>query len=229
MQRLSQGVVVLLIICTICTAIFAFGNFDESVDTLVLKEGARGEEVKKVQSKLKEYGYYYGNIDGIYGSATKTAVKKFQQAKGLAVDGIVGKNTLNALGLSSLTTSSSSNTSYNESDVYLLAKCIYAEARGEPYTGKVAVGAVVLNRVKSPDFPNSIAGVIYQPWAFTAVNDGQINLEPDESAKRAAKDAMSGWDPTNGCIYYYNPAKTTNKWIWSREVRVVIGSHRFAV
>ncbi|MCI8729385.1 MAG: spore cortex-lytic enzyme [Clostridia bacterium] len=230
MRKWSQAICGLLIICTICTAIFTFADFggDETVESVALKKGSQGSDVKKVQEKLKSYGYYTGKIDGIYGSGTVSAVKKFQKDWGLTVDGIVGKNTSKALGIT-LSTGGSSNSSYSSSDTYLLAKCIYAEARGEPYTGMVAVGAVVLNRVKSPDFPNSVAGVIYQPWAFTAVNDGQINLEPDDTAKRAAKDAMSGWDPTNGCVYYYNPAKTTNKWIWSRPVKLVIGRHRFAV
>lgn len=196
-------------------------------DTASLKQGASGSEVKEVQKKLIDKGYLSGSADGIFGSKTKNAVIAFQKANGLTADGIVGSQTLKALGVSSET--SSGNSSYSGSDVYLLAKCIYAESRGEPYIGQVAVGAVVLNRVRDPEFPNSISGVIYEPWAFTAVHDGQINLEPNDSAKRAAKDAMSGWDPTNGCIYYYNPDKTTNKWIWSREVQLVIGKHRFAV
>lgn len=230
-QRWQALALTLLVICDICIGMLMFsGTNIEDVDAtqpvLVLKEGMRGSEVKKVQTKLKEQGYLSGAVDGIYGKATREAVKKFQRAKGLKVDGIAGSATLRALGIS---TGGSSNTSYSESDVYLLAKCIHAEARGEPYVGQVAVGAVILNRVRSSSFPNSIAGVIYQPWAFTAVNDGQINLEPNESARKAAKDAMSGWDPTNGCLYYYNPKTATSKWIWSREVRLVIGRHRFAV
>ena len=229
MRRYQALMVSILLICNICMAIYLFVDIEaeESVSTLVIKEGMRGEEVRKVQTKLKEYGYHWDKVDGIYGKNTKIAVKNFQKAKGLTADGIVGPATLKKLGLSS--GGGSGNSSYSESDIYLLAKCIYAESRGEPYVGQVAVGAVVLNRVRSSDFPNSIAGVIYQPWAFTAVNDGQINLESDANARKAAKDAMSGWDPTHGCLYYYNPAKTTNKWIWSREVRLVIGRHRFAV
>ena len=124
--------------------------------------------------------------------------------------------------------SGSSSGSYSSSDEYLLAKCVYAEARGEPYVGQVAVAAVVLNRVRSASFPNTIAGVIYQPWAFTCVNDGQINLSPDNNAIKAAKDALNGWDPTNGCLYYYNPATATSSWIWSRPVMLSIGKHNFA-
>ena len=168
-------------------------------------------------------GYYSGNIDGILGTKSVQAIKNFQRDYGLTVDGIVGKNTLKALGL--LDTSSS----YTNSDLYLLAKCVHAEARGEPYVGQVAVAAVILNRVKSAEFPNTISGVIYQPWAFTAVNDGQINLEPNDSAYSAAKDAMNGWDPSYGCLYYYNPETATSKWIWSRQTVVTIGKHVFAL
>lgn len=115
------------------------------------------------------------------------------------------------------------------SDIQLLARAINGEARGEPYEGQVAVGAVILNRVKSSKFPNTIAGVIYEPGAFTAVSDGQINKSIDESSTvyKAARDAMNGWDPTNGCIYYFNPDTATNSWIWSRTLVKVIGKHRF--
>ena len=156
------------------------------------------------------------------------AVKNFQKSRGLVVDGIVGNATAKALGIT-LNSGSSGNSNYAGGDIYLLAKTIHAEARGEPYIGQVAVGAVVLNRVKSSSFPNTISGVVYQPWAFTAVHDGQINLEPNDSAMRAAKDAMNGWDPTNGCLYYFNPATATSKWIWSRKVQLTIGKHKFAI
>ena len=178
---------------------------------------------KQVQQKLKDLGYYTGAIDGIIGTKSKTAIKNFQRDYGLVVDGIVGPKTLNALGLGSI-----SNSSYSSADITLLARCVYAEARGEPYTGQVAVAAVVLNRVKSASFPNTISGVIYQPYAFTAVNDGQINMTPNQSAYNAAKDAMNGWDPTYGCLYYFNPATATSKWIWSRTIVVKIGKHNFA-
>lgn len=186
-------------------------------------EVATTSQNKQVQQKLKDLGYYKGAIDGIFGPKTLTAVKNFQRDYGLVVDGIVGKKTLAALGLSG----TSSN--YSSSDVYLLAKCVYAESRGEPYAGQVAVASVILNRVKSPNFPNTISGVIYQPYAFTAVSDGQIKLEPNQTAYNAARDAMNGWDPTYGCIYYYNPATATSKWIFSRQVVVTIGKHVFAV
>lgn len=186
---------------------------------------ATTSENKAIQKKLKQLGYYKGKIDGIIGYQSLKAIKKFQKDYGLKVDGIVGKNTAKALGI----TISSTSTKQSSSDLYLLAKCVHAEARGEPYVGKVAVAAVILNRVKSSKFPNTIAGVIYQPYAFTAVTDGQINLEPDKSAYNAARDAMNGWDPTYGSLFYYNPAKTTSKWIYSRQVVTTIGDHVFAL
>lgn len=188
--------------------------------------GSRGEEVKQIQTKLKRWGYYNGNIDGIYGSKTLEAVKYFQRKNGLTADGIAGPATLKAMGISS-SGSSSSSSSNNTSNVNLLARVIYGESRGEPYAGQVAVGAVVMNRVKSSSFPNTIAGVVYQSGAFDAVKDGQINLSPDSTAQKAAQDALNGWDPSYGAIYYFNPATATNKWIWSRPVTVTIGKHRF--
>ena len=190
------------------------------------KYGSRGSEVRTIQDKLKRWGYYTGSVDGIYGSQTVSAVKKFQQKNGLTVDGIAGTKTLTAMGIMS-SSSSSGSSSNNSSNVNLLARAIYGEARGEPYTGQVAVGAVILNRVKSSKFPNTIAGVIYQSGAFDAVSDGQINLNPDSTAKKAAQDAINGWDPSYGAIYYFNPSTATNKWIWSRPMTVTIGKHRF--
>ena len=189
------------------------------------KYGSRGSEVRTIQEKLKRWGYYTGNVDGIYGSLTVAAVKRFQQKNGLAVDGIAGKNTLNAMGI--MQSSSSGSSTNNSSNVNLLARAIYGEARGEPYVGQVAVGAVIMNRVRSSKFPNTIAGVIYQSGAFDAVSDGQINLQPDATAKKAAQDALNGWDPSYGAIYYFNPSTATNKWIWSRPMTVTIGKHRF--
>lgn len=230
--RVVKSLFAVMLIGTIITAIacgmWLSDNSGAIADAASVKVGSSGSDVKAIQNKLISLGYLpSGEADGIFGSKTKNAVIKFQKDKGLTADGIVGTNTAKALGIS-VSGGSNGNSGYSGSDVYLLAKCIYSEARGEPYIGQVAVGAVVLNRVRDPEFPNTIAGVIYQPWAFTAVHDGQINLEPNESAKRAAKDAMSGWDPTNGCVYYFNPDKATNKWIWSRPVQLVIGKHRFA-
>jgi len=191
--------------------------------------GSRGQEVTEIQKRLSQWGYYDGAIDGIYGYLTYKAVREFQYKNGLAVDGVAGPETLSALGLpTGKTTASQSASTSSNKDLNLLAHLIHGEARGEPYIGKVAVGAVVLNRTRDSRFPKTIAGVIYQPGAFDAVSDGQINLEPDSSAYKAASDALNGWDPTYGCIYYYNPATATSKWIWSRPIVVKIGKHNFA-
>lgn len=192
-----------------------------------LRVGSNGEEVKTLQTKLKRWGYYTGSIDGVFGSGTKKAVIAFQKKNGLTPDGIVGPATLKALGMQSSSGSSASSGSNTNGNLYLLARLVYGEARGEPYKGQVAVAAVVLNRVKSSKFPNSVSGVIYQSGAFSVVSDGQINLTPDETAIKAARDAMNGYDPTNGCLYYYNPAKTTNKWMLSKPVLLRIGNHAF--
>ena len=192
------------------------------------KYGSRGEEVRTIQTKLKRWGYYTGSVDGIYGSATLAAVKWFQRKNGLAVDGIAGKNTLAAMGIySSSNSSSSSSSNSNSSNLNLLSRLVYGEARGEPYSGQVAVAAVVLNRVEHSSFPNTVAGVIYQSGAFDVVSDGQINLTPNSTAIKAAQDAINGWDPSYGAIYYFNPNTATNKWIWSRPMTVTIGKHRF--
>ncbi len=197
----------------------------------VLRLGSSGEQVRTLQSKLKQWGYYSGSVDGVFGSRTQEAVKYFQRRNGLTADGVVGPATAAALGMTLSSSSSSSGASSGSvsSDVYLLARVVHGEARGEPYLGKVAVAAVVLNRVKSASFPNTIAGVVYQANAFTAVSDGQINLTPDSESIRAARDAMNGWDPTGGALYYYNPAIATSSWIYSRKVVAVIGKHYFAV
>lgn len=192
----------------------------------VYKQGSRGETVKTIQTKLKNWGYYNGAVDGIFGSKTKEAVKYFQRKNKLTVDGIVGNATLKALGMS--TSQSSGSSGYSDSDIALLARLIYGEARGESYVGQVAVGAVVMNRIKSASFPNTMSGVIYQSYAFTAVSDGQINLTPNETARKAAIDAMNGWDPSYGAIYYYNPAVATSQWIFTRQTTVTIGNHVFA-
>ena len=178
-------------------------------------------ETRVIQQRLKDLGYFNAEVTGYYGNITRQAVKKFQADYGLAQTGEVNSTTAEYLGIN--LGGQSSN------DLYLIAKCIYAEARGEPYAGKVAVGAVILNRVENPNFPNTIYGVVYQPWAFTAVYDGQITLEPDEESYAAARDALNGWDPTYGCIYYYNPATATSQWIFSREVVTKIGKHVFAI
>lgn len=188
------------------------------------KKGSSGNTVSQIQTALKKQGFYTGAVDGNYGSATESAVKAFQQDRGLTPDGKAGAWTLKALGIKD---SGSSAQSADNGDVALLARLISAEARGEPYSGQVAVGAVVLNRVEHPAFPNSVAGVVYQPGAFTCITDGQFNEPVAESAYRAARDAMNGVDPCGGAIYYFNPSTATSKWIWSRPLIVVIGKHRF--
>ena len=217
------------VILVIITIIFMVYNiFINGNDVLALsKYGSRGEEVKQIQTKLKRWGYYNGSIDGIYGSKTVSAVKLFQRKNGLTVDGIAGTKTLNAMGIMQSGNSNSSSSNSSSSNLNLLSRLVYGEARGEPYSGQVAVAAVILNRVSSPSFPNTIAGVIYQSGAFDAVSDGQINMTPDATSKKAAQDALNGWDPSYGAIYYFNPNTATNKWIWSRPVTVVIGNHRF--
>ena len=201
-------------------------NKVESVVSMDIVEAAVANTTE-VQTRLKKWGYYTGKIDGINGPQTIAAVKKFQKKYGLTQDGIVGPLTAAKMGIS--VSKASGSSSYNSNDRYLLAKVIYAEARGESYMGQVAIAAVVLNRVEDSRFPNTIAGVIYQPWAFTAVNDGQINLEPNQKAYQAADDALNGWDPTYGCVYYYNPQTATSKWIWTTKKVTQIGKHVFAV
>lgn len=229
--KLKKNLKAILIIFMVSSLFVSYNVFfrDNDVEALS-KYGSRGEEVRTIQTKLKRWGYYNGNVDGIYGSQTMEAVKRFQRKNGLTVDGIAGTKTLQAMGIyssSGNSSSSNSSSSTNSSDLNLLSRLVYGEARGEPYTGQVAVAAVVLNRVKNSSFPNTIAGVIYQKGAFDVVSDGQINLTPNDTAKKAAQDALNGWDPTNGAIYYFNPSTATNKWIWSRPMTVTIGKHRF--
>lgn len=215
---------IILLLGLVVTFDVVLMSWNSEVEALS-KYGSRGTEVRTIQEKLKRWGYYSGSVDGIYGSQTVSAVKSFQKKNGLTVDGIAGTQTLKAMGITY--SSSSSSSSNNSSNVNLLARVVYGEARGEPYTGQVAVAAVVLNRVKSSKFPNTISGVVYQSGAFDAVADGQINMTPDTTAKKAAQDALNGWDPSYGAIYYFNPSTATNKWIWSRPMTVTIGKHRF--
>lgn len=217
MKKFRLIAVTSIVLC----AIIAIGC---CVDSMALsKMGSRGSEVRQIQTRLKNWGYYKGNIDGIYGVLTRDAVKSFQRKNGLTADGIAGPRTLAAIGLPTGSSFNSSSTA----DYNLLARIISAEARGEPYTGQVAVGAVILNRVKHSSFPDSISGVIYQSGAFTCVTDGQINQPVADSAYRAATDALNGWDPSGGAIYYYNPKTAKSSWIFSRPVIATIGNHRF--
>ncbi len=198
-----------------------------SASASVVAWGSRGSQVSLVQQKLKQYGYYDGAVDGVFGKETYNAVVWFQEKNGLKADGAVGPSTAAALGITITGTVSAST--YQESEVRILARLVSGEARGEPYVGQVAVAAVVLNRVKSPAFPNTISGVVFQTGAFDAVWDGQFDMEPTENSVRAARDALNGWDPTGGCLYYYNPSTATNSWIWTRQVQLTIGKHAFAI
>lgn len=214
-------VIILIVILITLTISMIFSSKVMAVS----RYGSRGTEVTQIQTKLKRWGYYKGNIDGIYGSQTLAAIKYFQRTNGLKVDGIAGEQTLKAMGI--MNSSSSSGSTNSNSNLNLLSRLVYAEARGESYTGQVAVAAVVLNRVESSSFPNTIAGVIYQKGAFDVVSDGQINMTPNTTAIKAAQDALNGWDPSYGAIYYFNPNTATNAWIWSRPETVTIGNHRF--
>lgn len=231
-QKTLKILVVAVMLLTVISAILIFSP-SVNAEAATYKQGARGADVKRIQLALLDRRYTsLGTADGVFGAKTTTAVKNFQRNNGLVADGVVGPATLKALGLSDLagtTTATGGVGKYTAAEVTLLARCVYAEARGEPYTGQVAVAAVVLNRVRHRDFPSTISGVVYQPWAFTAVNDGQINLTPNQSAYNAARDAINGWDPTYGCVFYYNPRTATSQWIFSREVRLSIGQHRFCV
>lgn len=223
---LRLATLMLINLCIVCLAFSQTSPFSSSsqpaVDVLS-QYGSRGEEVTKIQTRLKSWGYFSGEVTGYYGSQTTEAVKRFQQKHGLSATGVADQKTLELIGISS----SSSGASVSNADLELLARIISAEARGEPYIGQVAVGAVVLNRVESSSFPDSISGVVYQPGAFTAITDGQINEAVTDSARRAARDALNGSDPTGGALYYYNPDKTSNRWIRSRPVITRIGQHLF--
>jgi len=214
-------------LCLALAVIFAVNiliiSLVQNADAAVYKRGSSGSVVRQIQTNLKKWGYYTGEVDGVFGSRTEAAVKKFQQRNGLSVDGKVGPQTLSALGISA----GSSGGGGGSADVNLLARLISAEARGEPYVGQVAVGAVVLNRMEHPSFPNTMSGVIYQPGAFSCIDDGQFNEPVADSCYKAARDALNGWDPSGGAIYYFNPVTATSKWIWSRPLITVIGKHRF--
>ena len=203
------------------------GSTSSSSSSGVLRRGSSGDRVRQMQQKLKSWGYYEGSADGIFGSDTESAVKYFQRRNGLTADGVVGAATAAALGMTLSGGSGSGGSQTASSDLDLLARVVYGEARGEDYIGQVAVAAVVLNRVKSPSFPNTIAGVVYQAGAFDCVADGQINLTPNSTAVSAAQDALNGWDPTYGCLFYYNPRTATSAWMLSRPVKLVIGQHNF--
>lgn len=223
-KRLCLVLAVLLSVSMVLVALVP------AVEAASYKKSSSGAVVTQIQTKLKSWGYYTGTVDGIYGSGTERAVRAFQQKNGLTVDGKAGDQTLAAMGLSAgggNSSNSGGSGGASSSQVDLLARLISAEARGEPYSGQVAVGAVVLNRIKHPSFPNTLPGVIYQSGAFTCITDGQFNQPVAESAYRAARDALNGVDPSGGAIYYFNPSTATSSWIWSRPLITVIGKHRF--
>ncbi len=224
-RALALAAALMMTLCLTCGALAA----------VILEVGSKGSNVVKVQQRLIQYGYMTGTADGRYGEATRNAVLRFQRKNGLTADGRVGAKTAAALGVTlsggsaSSSSASSASTSYVSSDHRLLARLVYAEARGESYKGQVAVAAVVLNRVSSASFPNTVSGVIYQSGAFSCVSNGSINCTPDDSCIRAALDALNGWDPTGGCLYYYNAKTAADSWIFSRTVQTVIGNHSFAI
>lgn len=241
MKRKAWAIYIGWIVLCVATIIFLWVSYTEPFFTeqqsknsygdyqqVLSKRGSTGSEVKQIQQKLKTWGYYKGNVDGIFGKQTEEAVRSFQRKNGLTVDGIAGSATLAAMGISSSSTSASNSSWTSSSDLNLLARLVYGEGRGEPYSGQVAIAAVVLNRVSDSRFPKTIAGVIYQSGAFDVVADGQINLSPNSTAYQAARDALNGWDPTYGCVYYYNPRTATNKWIKTLPITVTIGKHVFS-
>jgi N-acetylmuramoyl-L-alanine amidase len=222
MKNRRSLIMALVVIFVLNIFIISIAQMTENADAAVYKQGSSGSVVRQIQTRLKNWGYYNGSVDGMFGSRTAAAVRYFQRSNGLAVDGICGPQTLRALGLPT-----GGGNSTHSVDVNLLARLISAEARGEPYVGQVAVGAVVLNRMKHPSFPNTMSGVIYQNGAFTCLQDGEFQKPVVDSAYKAARDALNGWDPSGGAIYYFNPATATSKWIWSRPLLLTIGKHRF--
>ena len=222
MQNKRKLALSLVVIFLINIVVISCIQHVQKADAALYRRGSAGSVVSQIQKRLSDWGYYFGSVDGVYGSRTESAVRYFQSKNGLTVDGVAGDRTLAAMGVN---TSGASSTWSN--NVNLLARLISAEARGEPYSGQVAVGAVVINRTKHPSFPHSISGVIYQPGAFTCLSDGQFYEAVSDSAYKAARDALNGWDPSGGAIYYFNPNTATSAWIWSRPLIVTIGSHRF--
>lgn len=215
----------------------------------VIQRGAIGSDVFELQSRLKNIGYFTGKIDGVFGWRTYWALRNFQYEFGMPIDGLAGTATKaklvkvtkyngpqNAATPKAATpkkaapkkpTAANTPNGYSQNDIRLMANAVHGESRGESYTGQVAVAAVILNRVNSASFPNSISGVIFEPGAFTAVADGQIWLTPNESSKKAVIDAINGWDPTGEALYYFNPDTATSGWIWGRPQIKRIGKHIF--
>lgn len=230
-MRKIKVLVILVLVFSIAMSMILDGRIFIAPIAEKLTPGMENEDVMKVQQRLKNWGYYDGNITGRYDLKTYLAVRDFQATYKLPVNGIVEEETLKSMGLTTFAQSGAAMAANNVSDEHLLARAINGEARGEPYEGQVAVGAVILNRTRDPKFPKTIAGVIYQPGAFTAVSDGQISvpIDPKSTVVKAARDALNGWDPTNGCLYYWNPATATSKWIWTRKIVKKIGKHNFGI
>lgn len=225
-KRITFTLIIVLVVTYFSTSII-FSAYNNAINVIAYKYGSKGSVVTQIQTKLKNWGYYKGSVDGKFGYETYLAVKHFQGKNGLTADGVAGDRTLAALGINNSSESNNSQYSSNSEDLMLLARLINGEARGEPYEGQVAVGAVVLNRTRDPRFPSTIAGVIYEPRAFTATVDGQIDSQLEQTSINAARDALNGWDPSGGAVYYFNPVKATSAWIWSRPLIKVIGEHRF--
>lgn len=225
-KRITFTLIVVLVVTYFSTSII-FSSYNNAINVIAYKYGSKGSVVNQIQTKLKNWGYYKGSVDGKFGYETYLAVKHFQGKNGLTADGVAGDRTLAALGINNPSESNNSQYSSNSEDLMLLARLINGEARGEPYEGQVAVGAVVLNRTRDARFPSTIAGVIYEPRAFTATVDGQIDSQLEQTSINAARDALNGWDPSGGAVYYFNPVKATSAWIWSRPLIKVIGEHRF--
>lgn len=225
-KGLRSWVGILLLVAVVFAGGLLIWQDSQSVEALTLKSGSQGQEVREVQQKLKNWGYYNGSVDGVFGQNTKKAVIAFQKKNGLTPDGIVGNSTLKALGLQKYI---SGGSNYNNDNVTLLARAIHAEAEGEPYIGKVAVGAVLLNRVDSSSFPNTLSGVVYQSLALESISNGRFNDQANTDSMRAAKEAIAGYDPTYGCLYFWNPATATSAWIWTRTIVVQYGKHVFGI
>ncbi|MCI1944537.1 spore cortex-lytic enzyme [Clostridium luticellarii] len=227
MNLKTKIVLILAILLTYISTSLFLVPYNNAVKAIAYSYGSKGNAVIQIQTKLKNWGYYNGSVDGAYGYQTYTAVKYFQSKNGLTPDGVAGDATLAALGINTSSGSTASGSGSSNQNVMLIARLINGEARGEPYEGQVAVGAVILNRTRDPRFPSTVPGVIYQPGAFTAIVDGQIHANMEQSSINAARDALNGWDPSGGAIYYFNPATATSSWIWSRPLIKIIGKHRF--
>jgi N-acetylmuramoyl-L-alanine amidase len=234
-KRMRHSTIILSLLVFLLIVVGIYINESQAAKS-VLYWGSNNNDVGILQMKLRQWGYYEGAVDYVYGPETAEAVKEFQGKNGLRIDGIVGRQTWGALGYEmreniptqrKAEAATASKVSRGD-EAQLIARLIHAEARGEPYEGQVSVGAVLLNRVEDPAFPNSVSGVIYQPLAFESVANGQFNRAPTGENLKAARSALNGWDPVYGATFFWNPSKPVNEWIWSRDIVRTIGSHVFA-